>query len=608
MDLLGKELYGLYHEVYAHNDYKEVDEAYEQLRAVMRHHYNDRTASQKMADAKKKDWFKSHKVVGMMLYVDLFSDDLNKFYKYIPYLQELGITLVHFMPLLKGRDGENDGGYAVEDYKNIDSKFGNMEDFHRLVTVMKKHGIHACIDFVVNHTAKEHEFAKRAYAGEQEYMDMYFMYDTDETPKLFEETVPEVFPGVSPGNFTYYEEIDKWVFTSFYEFQWDLNYHNPMVFEKVIDILLYLANQGVDMIRLDAIPFMWKALGTTCRNHPTIHVLLRMMKLIAEVVCPSVALLGEAIVEPEEIVKYFGEHHTECDVMYNATQMVNIWNAIATRDTRLLQIDGHRLKALSGGSWINYARCHDDIGWGFNESATEGMGFDPFVHKQFLINFYKGNTEGSFSIGELYEFDEKTMDARNCGTMASLTGLQKALDERDVYQEELAVKRMKLIHALMMASTGIPLIYSGDEVAQINDYAYLYDEKKAHDSRWLHRGYFDHKRAEKRHDGSTAIAQVFDATKKVIAIRKSHEIFSGEIDQKVVDTWNNHLYCFAKESGDQGLVAIFNFSEDRQFFDSHALRSQGIHGKWTDLVTGKTVDFDQHQQMMGPYEYVLLCR
>lgn len=600
------ELKALYTEVYKDNGFCDLEESYNQLIEVMASYYKTRKPSYKKEDTSRANWYHSNKIVGTTLYVDLFSKDIKNFDKHIDYFKELGITLIHFMPILEGRADENDGGYAVKDYKNIDPKFGTMKDFQSLIALLRKNGIHSCIDFVVNHTAMEHEFAVKAYQGEKKYQDMYFMYSDDTIPKKFDETVPEVFPGVAPGNFTYYKDIEQWVFTSFYPFQWDLNYQNPFVFERVVDILLYLANIGVDMIRLDAIPFMWKAIGHTCRNHPMIHKLLRMMKLITEIVCPAVALLGEAIVEPEEIIGYFGRENKECDLMYNATRMVNIWNAIATRDARLLQIDDNRLKAPEGGSWINYVRCHDDIGWGFNEEATSAMGFDPFLHKQFLIHFYKGDYEGSFAIGDLYEFHEDTLDARNCGTQASLCGLEKALVNNDQYQRELAIKRIQMMNGLIVGAKGLPLIYSGDEVAMLNDYSYLKDEHKAHDSRWLHRPFFDHKKALNRTMNGTYHYEVFQHLKYLISLRKNYDVFMAESDVDYIDTWNKHIYCATHRINGQRMIQLYNFSEDRQFVSTVPLNFIGHGAVLKDIITGKMVDLSKENLLMGPYEFMWL--
>ena len=600
---LWEELASIHREIYGDNPYMNQEEAYGSLQALMTKYHEKRPERYLKKDQQGGGWFKSQKMVGVTLYVDLFSENLEGFQDKVNYLIDLGITMIHFMPILKGRPGENDGGYAVMDYKSIDDRFGNFKTFEKVLKLLEKKGIHVAVDFVINHTAKEHEWARKALAGDQDYMNYYHMFEDNHIPNLYEETVPEVFPGVAPGNFTYYEAIDRYVMTSFYEFQWDLNYNNPKVFEAVVDILLYLANKGVDMIRLDAIPFIWKELGTTCRNLPKVHKILRMFHIITELTCPSVALLGEAIVAAEEIVGYYGREQMECDVMYNAPMMVNLWNALATRDTRLLTIDSNRLQIPVEGAWINYIRCHDDIGWGFNEEAIRSFGSDPFMHKQFLISFFLGSFEGSFSEGELYEFDPKTMDARNCGTLASLCGVEKALALSDQYQLELANKRIDLIFGYLMASTGIPLIYSGDDIAMLNNHDYKKDPAKAHDSRWLHRAPFDWSILEDpTSNGYVMNRRLKDLIKK----RKEEQLLSVDVAMHSMDTGNHHVYAFNKSDGDHQLVGLFNFSEDRQFIDSWNIRPFLHTSNMKDLLTGKCVDFNREHIQLGPYEYVWL--
>ncbi|PKM93939.1 MAG: alpha-amylase [Firmicutes bacterium HGW-Firmicutes-1] len=595
-----KQLKKIYDDIYNSNSY------WKRLVDLMKISALQRPIYLQEMDINDFNWYVEEDVIGMTFYVDLFAVDVKGIKDKIPYLKELGITFIHFMPLLESREGQNDGGYAVKNYKELEPSLGTMKEFQELIELLGANGIKVCIDFVVNHTAKEHEWAVRAARGEKKYQKMYLMYDTDEIPRLFEQTVPEVFPKVSPGNFTYYESFHKWVFTSFYEFQWDLNFQNPYVFEQIIDILLFLANKGINAIRLDAIPFMWKTVGTNCRNLPEIHKLLEMMHLIAKIVCPSVILLGEAIVEPEEIIKYFGVEQVECQQMYNATYMVNIWNALATKDIRLLKIDQDRLQVPPWGTWINYIRCHDDIGWGFNEEAIRNFGFSPEAHKQFLINFYEGVFPESFSTGELYEFNPQTLDARNSGTLASLCGLEKAIKGKDRYQLELAHKRIQLIYGLLLASSGIPLIYSGDEIAAMNDYNYKNEPSKAHDSRWLHRSRFDWDQAEKRNDLSTSEGIIFNCIKELIKTRKMQPIFNSTIRVKTIETTNKSVFSFYKVKDDKTFIGIFNFSEDRQAIDTKVFTNQGLAFTMKDLIQGKTIESSSEKILVGPYEFLWL--
>lgn len=585
-----------------------ADQHFSSLLHMMGEAHEQRPVWMQEEDENDKTWYLQNDLIGMMLYVDLFAGNLKGVVEKIPYLKELGITYVHFMPLLKAREGENDGGFAVADYREIDPRFGTMEEFRILVASLHQEGIRVCLDYVVNHTAKEHPWAKAALSGDKQHQDMYFMYDTDSTPKAFEKTVPEVFPKVSPGNFTYYEEMNKWVFTSFYEFQWDLDYHNPIVFHKMAEYLLFLANTGVKVIRLDAIPFMWKELGTNCRNLPQVHTLVRMFRIISEIVCPGVVLLGEAIVEPYQIVKYFGrDKEEECQILYNAAHMVNIWNSLATRDARLMTRSlKYGFPVPKTACWINYARCHDDIGWGLNEGILRDLGFDPAIHKQFLINFYHGDHPASFARGELYEFDPSIPDGRNSGSLASLAGLEEAVEKKDEYLRELARKRILLVHGQLLAESGIPLLYSGDEIATQNDYAYQNDSKKAHDSRWLHRPYMNWERAKNRKDGDSDEGYVFRRLAKLIAIRKANPLFRSDISAKMIEFYEPSIFGFAKYQDDQMLLFLGNYQEDRVFVNTEVLHHLGLFGEKVDLITGKVVDLNQDRFLLGPYEFLWL--
>ncbi len=592
-----------YYGIYGENE--QTARRFGELLEIIARAGRERSPELKAQDAEGNGWYMSEKMVGMMLYVDRFSGDLYRFEEKISYLEELGITYVHFMPLLKSREGNNDGGYAVSDYLAVEPKLGTMEQLERVVRLLKEHGIRTCIDFVLNHTAKEHVWAEECRRGNPEYEGMYHMFDDDTEPRAYEQTMTEIFPEVAPKNFTYYPDLGKYVMTRFYEFQWDLNYANPQVFNKIIEVLLELANKGIDIFRLDAIPYMWKELGTKCMNHPKVHTLLRMMYEIVREVCPSVVFLGEAIVEPHEIVKYFGDREEkECNVMYNASLMVLLWNSLATRDVRLMERSLAKDYGVpSDGVWINYGRCHDDIGWGFETGILQELGFDPEAHKQFIIRFMLGQYPGSFSIGELYEFNPVTLDARNSGTFASMCGLEQALKEKHAYKIEQAIKRILLLNSVIISYTGIPLLYSGDEIGQLNDWSYKNDRSVSGDSRWLHRGKMDWEAAAKRNDRGTVQGQIFSGIKKMIDIRKNCEYFRSDIKSNPVDLDNQAVFGFHRENK---MMVLANFSEHEQWVDANRFSWFGLPGEMTDLLTGRPIRSYNNSILLGPYEYLWL--
>lgn len=608
-DLYKDELIENYCSLYGQRE--DYEEQLESLINIMEAGFKKRKKALKDLDiARENDstWFLSQTKVGYMLYLDLFCLDLNGLKKKVLYLKELGITYLHLMPLLKMPKDNNDGGYAVSSYTTIDERFGDMSQFEKTLDMFRKAGISVCLDFVINHTSNEHEWAMKAKQGIKEFQDMYFMYDTDEIPNEFERTVPEVFPKVSPGNFTYYDDIKKHVFTSFYDFQWDLNYYNPVVFNNIAESILELANRGVEVFRLDAIPFMWKELGTNCRNLPQIHTIVQIYKIITKIVCPGIIFKGEAIVSPDQILSYFGGMEgKECQTMYNASMMVLLWNSIATRDSRVMIETLRQAPQIpQEATWINYARCHDDIGWGFEENVLRQFGLDPFSHQQFMINFFNGKFPGSFAKGELYEFDEVTLDARNSGTLASLCGLEKALEEKDNYQQELAEKRILLLNSIVLSYSGIPVLYSGDEIGQLNDWNYLNIENKCKDSRWLHRPSFDWESATDRNDKSTVTGRIFSGIKKCIDTRINHEIFRSDVLSHPFYTTNDSVFAFKKQHNNENLLVLGNFSENPVYLDTYTLHNEGLTGTMTDLLQGKKVNLDNEKIVIGPYECLWL--
>jgi len=246
---------------------------------------------------------------------------------------------------------------------------------------MQDKGMYLMLDIVLNHTSHRHEWAEKAKAGDPKYQEYFYMYDNRWLPNQFDEKMPDIFPESSPGNFTFNQECNKWVMTVFHNYQWDLNYTNPIVFREMIDNILFYANLGVDVLRIDAPAFIWKQTGTSSQNLPQAHTLLRLIKQCVMVAAPGMALLGEAIVAPKEIMKYFGAGAftaKECDFAYNATHMALQWDMLATGDTRVMLAAQHEiLQKPYGTSWITYTRCHDDIGLGYDDYMIEHAGKNP---------------------------------------------------------------------------------------------------------------------------------------------------------------------------------------------------------------------------------------
>jgi len=551
------------------------------------------------------NWYQSHRMVGGMCYVDVFADNLQGLREKIPYLTELGITYLHLLPLFRVPDGDNDGGYAVSSYREVMKGLGTMEDLTTLATELRHHGISLVLDFVFNHTSDEHEWAQQALAGDKEYQGYYRMYPDREMPDAFERSMAEVFPDDRPGAFTYRPRLKKWVWTTFYNFQWDLNYENPALFNRMIEEMLFLANQGVEILRFDAVAFIWKRLGTNCQNLPEAHLILQAFNAIASIAAPAMIFKSEAIVHPDEVVKYISVE--ECQLSYNPGLMALLWDALATRDIRALRhAMERRFEIPEGCAWVNYVRCHDDIGWAFANDDVEAVGFDPDEHRRFLTKFYTGRFEGSFSRGAPFQENLQTGDARVSGTCASLTGIEKALEEDDDKELELGIRRILLLHGIIITIGGIPLIYLGDEIGTLNDYDYERDTAKIGDSRWLHRGKFDWVRAEQRRDQETVPGRIYTGMLRLIQLRGQNLAFTRG-HTEILETGNNHVFGYFRYH-DQNLVLVLaNFSEHEQHLEARRLRQMGLRKTFIDLVAGRAITATQ-ELVMEPYQFMVLSQ
>ena len=550
---------------------------------MLRRCYDDRKEALRAQDAdrvRNPDWYRSNRMLGMMLYVDNFAGNLQGVREKLPYLQECGVNYVHLMPLLATVKGRSDGGYAVADFRKVQPELGTMEDLEELADACREAGISLALDFVMNHTSEDHAWARAARAGDPGAKARYFFYLNRDIPDEFEKTVPQVFPTTAPGNFTYLEDCGQIVMTSFYPYQWDLNYANPMVFNDMTENLLYLANRGMDVIRLDAIPYIWKELGTDCRNLPQVHTLSRMMRLACEIVCPGVLLLGEVVMEPKKVAPYFGTpEKPECHMLYNVTTMCSTWNCLATRDVRLLRRQLEQLCALPRAcTFQNYLRCHDDIGWGLDYPWLKQFGVEEVAHKKYLNDWFTGKWPGSPARGELYNDDPRLGDARLCGTAASLCGME--------IEPELGLQCDLMLHAWMLTQSGIPVLYSGDEIGQLNDYSYHDDLDKAADSRYLHRGAFNWAEAALRQAPDTREGRIFSALRKLETIRAAEPVFRADAAFRSLDTGSDRVLGVERELKGDRLVALFNFSENPQtvYLGDHYL---------TDLLSGGRVDLSR---------------
>ncbi|SOD17505.1 amylosucrase [Nitrosomonas ureae] len=592
-------IYSLFHTLYGNRpDFKE--HMRNLVETLMRQYVNRPSHLRKTDLEREKDhnWFLSQKWVGMALYCDGYADNLKGMLSRLNYLQELGVNLVHIMPICDCPQGKSDGGYAVRDYRKIDSRFGTFKDFDKLVASMKKRDMLLVLDVVVNHTSDQHEWAEKAREGDKTYQDYYFIFDDRSIPDIYEESMPEVFPETAPGNFTWDEKMGKWAMTVFNHYQWDLNYQNPAVLIEMLDIILFWANHGADILRLDAVAFLWKKIGSSCQNEREAHLILQLMKDCCQVTAPGVLFIAEAIVSPTEIIKYFGEdaiNAKECEIAYNATYMALLWDAVATKKAILLNIGIQNIpQKLERATWLNYARSHDDIGLGFSDADIVSAGYEPLSHRRFLIDYFTGNFEGSLAAGLAFGRNLETGDARISGSLASLAGLKHALANNDANATNTAIKIILLLHGMILSFGGIPMLYYGDAIGTLNDDSYLDDESKSTDNRWAHRPKMDWNRAMLRTQPGTVEYSIFCAVKKMIAVRKEIPAFADRNNRELLNVDNPHLFVFSRFdqiNNSPRVLVVGNFDDEPQPLKLPPLQHMGFfqYELIRDLLSGETL-------------------
>jgi amylosucrase len=593
-------------------------ESFSALIAMMSRAFAERSdALRRTDDVKQKsvpvNWFLSNGLCGMSLYVDRFCGSIRALKSKLDYFQELGVNVLHLMPVFESPANASDGGYAVSNFRKVDDRFGTLKDLEELEIEMRERGMYLMLDIVLNHTSDQHEWAKKARAGDKHFQDYYYFFNDRTEPDEYEASMPEIFPGAAPGNFTYLPEVDKWVMSVFHNYQWDLNYTNPAVFIEMLDNVFFYANLGTDILRIDAPAFIWKEKGTNCQNLPKAHALLQLIKCCVQVVCPGMALLGEAIVRPQEIMKYFGEGNKrakECDFAYNATQMALQWDALASSDTRVMLAAQHELlKKPFGTSWITYTRCHDDIGLGYEDYMIAAAGFEPIAHRNFLKDYYAGGYFGSDATGALFGVNEKTGDARISGTLASLCGLEKAINSNDPAGINRSIQKIMTMQAMSFFIGGLPMLFYGDEVGYLNDYSYLKDPSKDYDNRWMHRPVIDWKKNERVHVQGTVEHSIFSQTQKLIAIRRKLDVVADKHNLTWLTPYNTHVAGFLRAWDDDRVYCLFSFSRDVQSVPFQIFKENGMRPtKLLDHWTGALIEIgdDTGEFYLPPYSFFIL--
>lgn len=540
------------------------------------------------------DWFQRPSMVGYAAYADRFAGTLAEVAARTAYLRDLGVGYLHLMPLLTPRPAPNDGGYAVMDYRSVRPDLGTTDDLRSLATTLREDGISLCLDLVLNHVAREHEWAVAARAGDRDKRDYFHVYDDRAEPDAYEASLPEVFPDFAPGSFTWDDELAGWVWTTFNDYQWDVNWSNPSVLCEYADIILGLANLGVEVFRLDAIAFLWKRLGTDCQNQPEVHELTRALRTVARIAAPAVLFKAEAIVGPAQLPAYLGvgEHAGRVsDLAYHNGLMVQVWSMLASGDARLAS---HALQQLPPPppttAWVTYARCHDDIGWAISDEDARAVGLDPVAHRRFLSDWYSGAHPGSWARGLVFQQNEATGDRRISGTLASLAGLEAG--------DPGATARILLAHALILSFGGLPVLWMGDEIGLLNDPGWAEEPSHAADNRWVHRPRMPWDVVEAHADPHGIEAGIRD----LLGVRRDLPHLHAATPTEVWDPRDPRVLLLVRRHPVGPLLAAHNVSGEEAWVAADVLHWLGLHtAGLRDAITGSAPELHDGAVRLGPY-------
>jgi amylosucrase len=544
------------------------------------------------------DWFQQPEMMGYAAYADRFAGTLAGVAERVGYLSELGISYLHLMPLLRPREGDSDGGYAVADYRDVRPDLGTVEDLRELARTLREAGISLVLDLVLNHVAREHHWAQAARAGDPKYRGYFHTFADRAEPDAYERTLPEVFPDFAPGNFSWDDDLHAWVWTTFNSFQWDVNWANPDVFVEYADILFFLANAGVEVVRLDAIAFLWKRLGTNCQNQPEVHAITQALHALTRIVCPALLFKAEAIVGPADLVHYLGQgpHYGKVsDLAYHNSLMVQIWSMLAAGDARLAARALNNLPPVPATTaWISYLRGHDDIGWAIDDADAAAVGLSGHAHRSFLSDYYAGEFPGSAARGLVFQSNPGTGDRRISGTSASLAGIE-AGDDR-------GLARVLLGHALAFGWGGIPVIWSGDELAMVNDPHWADEPGHEGDNRWAHRPRVTRADLDQRLNPSTAAGQLFAGLRALVRARARVPHLDASVRSEIAPLADPAILPVLRRHPLGALLGLYNVTDSWRPFPLWRVDDLGIADAWDAISDTAVKRSEDGNVWLAPYQ------
>ena len=560
------------------------DEIYNKITEIAAQAVKNRSAQLKADDIKRsQDWYKDEIIY--MFYTDQFgvtnTDSKNTFKdteRMFGYLKDLGVTTLYMLPFADSP--MQDSGFDVKNPRDVRSDLGGMKEFKDFITKAKQSGFKIKADLVLNHFSQEHEWFKDIEKGDLSKLDYFIV--TDEMPlyKKYQDeklgTVVEYFEkdgSVSKRRLIFPENTenhwrkvtikgkDYYFYHTFYPFQLDINWENPEVLYYCLETISYWCNMGIDIFRMDAIPYLSKEPGTNAENQPKTHAIIRLLSNYIQATAPSSVIQVEACQHPKDILPYFGKERTvdiksgdktkaikrtdEAQIAYHFPFMPAIWASLITKDKKYFFEANKETPAIpESATWAIFLRVHDELTLEMVTPEIREIIHNGLVKKG--ADFRKG-----FGVsGRMANFLDNDPD------------------------------RIGLAFSILMSLPGVPIIYYGDEIGARNNFKNakeIEQERKARqkksktkskllsyfDSRDIHRGNIPYKLFYgSAKDYYEFNSKVYKKVKNLIQLRKELPVMSrGQFI--LLNTKDPANFAYIRKDKDKQIIVVNNLSDKK---------------------------------------------
>ncbi len=613
---------------------KQTNDIYVNILKIIKQSRLNRSPKLKQEDLNRTDdWYKDEIIY--MFYVDQFGvdDDLspNTFknsLKMLRYLKNLGVTTIYMLPFADSP--MNDAGFDVRNPRDIRKDLGGKPEFIQFITEAKRQGFKIKSDLVLNHFSEQHEWFQAAQKGDLDKINYFVVTEKEPQKTVYKDEkigyIAEykhdsgkiskrrlIFPEITDSNYrkVTIEGKDYYFYHTFYPFQLDINWENPEVLYYNLETIAYWANLGIDIFRMDAIPYLIKEEGTNAENLPKTHEIIKILSTFLQEIAPRSVIQAEACQPPKKILSYFGNERkievniddkqkeltrtNEVQIAYHFPYMPAIWASVVTGDSSFFwKIHKQTPKIPDTASWAVFLRVHDELTLEMVNQKTREILYEDLAEKG--AEFRKG-----YGIS---------------GRMANF------LDND--------VDRINMTFAILLSLKGIPIIYYGDEIGSQNNFSYAKmwakirerRNNKKQDTKML--SYFDsrdiHRGAIRRnfmyramYNKNTFGGKIYKNVKRLIEVRKNYPTMSRG-DFVEVKSNKPEVFTYFRTGTTDKILVVNNLSDSKVYaeLNSELFAFDKTEGEitLTDLITKKEKNFKIDDKKLvvklKPYETLWL--